>query len=175
MTVKAEDSILVGCFGDVAWVRVNGNASHLNSHLMRDFADSYVGRGGHRIVIDLENCPGMDSTFIGILTGITLNIVEIEGELEVVNANERNRKSIQKLGLEHVINIDDDGTSWERERALVADNVNRPLENNAPLSKKERAELMLEAHESLVEANSKNLCQFRDVLEYLRQDIDSTT
>lgn len=170
--MKDEDSILVGCFGDVAWVRLNGNASHLNSHLVRDFADDYVSRGGRQIVVDLENCPGMDSTFIGILTGLTMRMAEMNGKIEVVNANDRNFKSVKKLGLDELITIDRDGTSWTEERALVADNVNRPLPKKE-LSKRERAEMMLKAHETLVEANEKNYSQFRDVLEYLKKDVDA--
>ncbi len=171
--MSADGSILVGCFGDVAWIRINGSASHLNSHLVSDFAAQYMENGGRRIVVDLENCPGMDSTFIGILTGITMNLADTdEGHIEVVNANARNKCSIKKLGLQELIDIDEDDTSWPEERALVAENVTRPLPPKE-LTKLERAEIMLKAHETLVEANAKNLCQFRDVLEYLRKDVES--
>ncbi|NNE92042.1 MAG: STAS domain-containing protein [Verrucomicrobiales bacterium] len=172
--VSEEGSILVGCFEDVAWVRVNGNGSHANSHLVRDFADRCVGKGKRNIVVDLENCPGVDSTFIGILTGINLSIEESgkSGGVEVLNANERNVQAICKLGLDSVIKMDREGTSWPEERKLVAENVSKPLPATE-LDVRERAELMLEAHEALVDANEENCCRFRDVLEYLKKDLES--
>ena len=33
--------------------------------------------------------------------------------------------------------------------------------------------MMLKAHETLVEANEKNYSQFRDVVEYLKKDVDA--
>ena len=40
-----------------------------------------------------------------------------------------------------------------------------------PADKTTRAETMLEAHQDLVEANPANEAKFKDVLEYLRQDL----
>ena len=40
---------------------------------------------------------------------------------------------------------------------------------------KDQKEIVLEAHEALVEADSANEARFKDVLEYLRQDLGSET
>ena len=45
----------------------------------------------------------------------------------------------------------------------------------AGTEKKERAETMLEAHEALCEVAPENLSRFKDVLDYLKQDLDQTT
>jgi hypothetical protein len=41
--------------------------------------------------------------------------------------------------------------------------------------KKEQAETMLEAHEALCEAAPENVFRFKDVLDFLRQDLHHET
>ena len=41
--------------------------------------------------------------------------------------------------------------------------------------KKETTETMLEAHQALCDAAPENLSRFKDVLEYLKQDLHQTT
>ena len=45
-----------------------------------------------------------------------------------------------------------------------------PLVSAAP-DKVTQAQTMLEAHEACVEANEANAAKFKDVLEYLKQDL----
>jgi len=70
---------------------------------MRDFAKEMIHRGARELIVDLCNCPGMDSTFMGALAGISLWLGELgEGCLSVVNLNERNAESLCSLGLDRV-------------------------------------------------------------------------
>ena len=46
----------------------------------------------------------------------------------------------------------------------------QPLDGAAK-DKVEQAQTMLEAHEACVEANPENAAKFKDVLEYLKQDL----
>jgi len=174
VVVSLPGSILVGCFGDVAWVRVEGEASHRNSALVRDFARARMGNGSRNFVVDLENCPGMDSTFMGTLTAIAFELRRKKpepGQIQIINANQRNRHSLKKLGLQCVLDIDEDGSAWKDEKALVAENVGKPLP--APeLNRRNHTEMVKEAHEALVEANQENCSRFQDVLEYLRRDLE---
>lgn len=169
------DSILVGCFGNVAWIRVNGEASMRNSAQVRAFAERLVkGDPNQQFVVDLEHCPGMDSTFMGMLTAIVLKMSKAggKGSVEIINANDRNQKSLRKLGLNVLLDIDTTGNAWQAERELVEANVEKPLQK-VKVSKEENARLMLDAHEALVEANAKNTSQFRDVIDFLREDLTS--
>jgi len=171
--VSSIGTILVGCFGDVAWIRVNGEASLRNSSQVRDFADRMIEQHeGQRFVVDLEDCPGMDSTFMGTLTSIVLTMAKkgYPGAVEIINANDRNVTSLRKLGLTALIDLDEDGSSWSKERDLVASNVKCPL-TEATLNKTENTQLMIDAHEALVEANEKNISQFKDVIDFLRDDL----
>ncbi|MCB1076280.1 MAG: STAS domain-containing protein [Verrucomicrobiae bacterium] len=174
--MSAPGSILVGCFGDVAWIRVEGSGSHLNSDRVRDFAKRLIDEDRNHFVVDLQNCPGMDSTFMGTLTAIAQEMKRRghPGAVEILNANERNRQSLIKLGLQHLLRIDDSGSAWQQERELVAQNVTRPLPSS-DLDRQERLEMVLEAHEALIKANSENRSRFQDVLEYLHRDLESNS
>ncbi|MEX2581127.1 MAG: STAS domain-containing protein [Verrucomicrobiales bacterium] len=172
--MNTENSILVGCLGSVAWVRVNGSANHENAACIKDFLMSRFDRGWRRFVVDLQNCRGIDSTFIGMLYRLA-SLVEATGtggKVEVINPGERNENSICKLGLDNLIKIDRHGGGWEREQLLIEQNISQPLAC-PPLGKREKTELVLEAHEALVAANAENENRFCDVVEFLRQDLEA--
>src|SRR3954447_599569 len=98
-----QPSILVGTTERVIWVRVEGKGSFLNSTGLKDFAKEMINRGFREFVVDLKNCPVMDSTFMGTLAGIALRLREIgQGQLRVINLNERNRDLLANLGLDQL-------------------------------------------------------------------------
>ncbi len=166
-------TILVGCFGNVAWIRVEGKGSSRNSARLKSFTELARRKGQTRFVVDLENCEALDSTFMGTMAALALALAagEPAGALEIINATGRTRETLAHLGLDCLMSVDDDGSAWKEERIQVGQNLTKPL---APIkmSKREHAELVMEAHEALVEANEANISQFRDVLDFLRQELD---
>jgi anti-anti-sigma factor len=162
--MNATPSILVGTADRVVWVRVEGKGSFLNATGLKEFAKEMTNRGYREFVVDLQKCLLMDSTFMGTLTGMALRLRELgSGELRVVHLNERNRDLLTNLGLDQMMTLDASAPAAPQlsQHALPVD---------AP-DKQVRAETMLEAHEDLVEANPANQAKFKDVLEYLRQDL----
>lgn len=158
-------SILVGTAERVVWVRVEGKGSFLNATGLKEFAKEMTNRGFREFVVDLDHCPLMDSTFMGTLTGMALRLRELgTGELRVIHLNERNRDLLTNLGLDQLMSLDA-STS-----APVEKLAQQPLPVDAA-DKQVRAETMLEAHQDLVDANPENAAKFKDVLEYLRQDL----
>ena len=144
-------------------VRVEGKGSFLNSTGLKEFAKEMTNRGFREFFIDLKSCPVMDSTFMGTLAGIALRLREIgQGELRVVNLNERNHDLLSNLGLDQLFTISAAGAP-----PLVA---NHAL-TGVPVDKATQTETMIAAHEELVEANPENAAKFKDVLEYLKQDL----
>jgi len=166
-------TILVGCFGNVAWIRVEGKGSSRNSARLKSFTELARRKGQQHFVVDLENCEALDSTFMGTLAALALALAgeDPAGALEIINATGRTRETLAHLGLDCVMSIDDDGSAWKEERVQVGHNLAKPLPP-LELSKREQAELVMEAHEALVEANEANVSQFRDVLDFLRQELD---
>lgn len=171
--MSAPGSILVGCLGSVAWVRIDGPANQENAGQIRDFLRGRFEKGWSKFVIDLQNCIGIDSTFIGMLYRLAADVMEKDevGSVEVIHPGERNERSIRKLGLDAMIRIDRDGSSWTEEKSLVEENLKHPLCSGQE-TREERAELVLDAHEALLEANEENRSRFCDVVEYLRKDLE---
>lgn len=164
-----EAQILVGVFRDVAWVRVRGKGTFRVSPALRRFANCILEEGQDRIIVDLEECPSMDSTFMGTLTGVALMLKDRpESLFQVVNAGEKNLESLRTLGLDQVFQVDVDGSAWKDVKALVDENVNRTLAP-AHLNPEEKRRFIVEAHQALCEANRENVPQFQDVLMYLSQ------
>lgn len=163
-------AILVGLFQDVAWVRVTGKGCFQISPQLRQFAEQIVARGQLNLVVDLEDCTVMDSTFMGTITGIATRLLKA-GRFQIINANPRNLGLLRTMGLDHILDVDQSGECWKEERKLVRQNVTQPLDEIA-MSKVERTELVMEAHEALCQANAANTNRFRDVIEYLKRDLD---
>ncbi len=124
-----------------------------------------MNRGHREFIVDLKNCPVMDSTFMGTLAGMALRLREIgQGQLHVINLNERNSELLQNLGLDQLFAIESASVKGVDAKAESA------IESPAG-GRDERARTMLEAHEALVEADPENIAKFKDVLDYLKQDL----
>lgn len=125
-----------------------------------------VNRGFREFVVDLKCCPVMDSTFMGTLAGVALRLRELgQGQLRVVNLNERNNDLLANLGLDQLFTLG--GCASETLDGL-------PAQQALPaggVDKETQTRTMLEAHEAVVVANPENAAKFKDVLEYLKQDL----
>ncbi len=172
--MSACNSILVGCLGSVAWARIEGRGGHDTCGNVKRFLRDQFDAGFCRFVIDLQNCNGIDSTFIGMLYRLACDVEkkDEQGTVDVINPGERNEKAIRKLGLDSMIKIDCDGSNWHKELELIEENLKNPLCCES-LGKREHAEMILDAHEALAAANDENQSRFCDVVDYMRKDIDS--
>lgn len=164
--------VLVGQIGQLFWMRVEGKGSFQNSVQVKNCFQTMMGKGERHFVVDLERCPIMDSTFLGTLTGAALNLRESGGgEVSVLNANSRNQQLLTSLGLDHVLDVDHDGTKYCNERRQVCAVLNTCDDGMPPCPKEEQAAQVLAAHEALTQANAENAVRFRDVIEFLEQEI----
>jgi anti-sigma B factor antagonist len=162
-----QSSILVGVNGPAVWVRVEGRGSFLNSGNLKEFAQEMVTRGYREFVIDLQNCAMMDSTFMGTMAGVALRLRELgHGHLRIVHCGNRSRDLLSGLGLDQIISIQSNGSAAPQCQSLGKE---------AEPGKGEQAKTMLDAHEALCEAAPENLTRFKDVLDYLKQDLHHET
>ncbi len=113
----------------------------------------------------------MDSTFMGTMAGVALRLKELgHGHLCVVHCGQRSRDLLSGLGLDQILTIRSNGSNPPECQSLGKD----PAEP-ANATKKEQAQTMLDAHEALCEAAPENLLRFKDVLDYLKQDLHHET
>ncbi len=162
-----QSSIQVGVNGKAVWVKVEGKGNFLNSGNLKDFTREMVQRGYREFVFDLENCAMMDSTFMGTMAGVALRLKELgHGHLHVVHCGQRSRDLLTGLGLDQIFQIHSNGSGAPKCQALSGEMPPDPL-----AQKHEQAQQMLDAHQALCEAAPENFSKFKDVLEYLKQDL----
>jgi anti-anti-sigma factor len=166
-SVSLPASILVGVTGNAVYIKVRGKGSFQNSPALKEFARQMLERGHRIFAFDLRECTVMDSTFMGTLAGMALRLRESGGTLLVRNVNERNFELLRNLGLNNLFQIE---PSSEFPPG-GSTNGESPLQTENELSRSDHAACMIEAHEALVDAAPENLARFKDVLEYLKQDL----
>ncbi len=174
--MNSSTSILVGHIGRVFWLRVEGRGTFQNSLQVKHALQAVMEQGDRNLVVDLERCPMMDSTFLGTLTGASLNLLEIGGggSLTVLNANERNQQLLISLGLDHILELDIAGTTWQEERKLACEAL---ADCGSPTGacKDDQARHVLDAHQVLANVNEDNECRFRDVIQFLQKEVNPST
>jgi anti-sigma B factor antagonist len=127
-------------------------------------------RGYREFIIDLQNCAMMDSTFMGTMAGLALRLRELgQGHLHVVHCGPRSRDLLSGLGLDQIFDIHANGKEAPACSMLGAE---RDLVQER---KAEQARTILEAHEALCQAAPENFLRFKDVLDYLKQDLHHET
>ena len=167
-----DSSIQVGVRGPTVWVKVEGKGSFLNCGSLKEFAREMLDRGYREFVVDLADCAMMDSTFMGTMASVALRLKELgHGHLHIVHCGNRSQELLSGLGLDQIFDIHGNGA-----RAPECESLERSGKLQSPeVKKKEQAETMLEAHEALCEAAPENLFRFKDVLDFLRQDLHRET
>lgn len=149
------------------WVKVEGKGNFLNSGSLKEFTREMIVRGYREFVVDLESCAMMDSTFMGTMAGVALRLKELgRGHLHVVHCGERSRELLTGLGLDQIFSIHKNGAVSPQCEIL-----NQPPAPSVSAQKQQQAQQMLDAHEALCEAAPENFSRFKDVLDYLKQDL----
>ena len=153
-------------------MKVEGKGSFLNSGNFKEFARQMVERGYREFVVDLDKCAMLDSTFMGTMAGVALRLKELgQGHLRVVHCGQRSHELLSGLGLDQLFSIQANGKSAPECEPLSSESKAETPEEK----KKEQKKEMLDAHEALCEAAAENIPRFKDVLEYLKQDLDHET
>lgn len=163
-------------FDDCLWIRCTSRGSFVNSPALKSIAESYLAEGGTNIVVDLELCPGVDSTFMGTLAGLARRCMAAGGVIQIASPTERTQDAMESLGLDMLIDINPMGADWQADishrRAVLAGDVHAAEGTETVLlSERARTEHVLEAHNTLRAMNSKNDATFGYVCETLEEDL----
>ncbi|MCO5062554.1 MAG: STAS domain-containing protein [Kiritimatiellae bacterium] len=167
------DRILVAIHKQVAIIRVEGRGTFKSSAAIRDFGRSALSSGCLTIVLDMADCVGMDSTFMGTLAGIATRLRQREGgSLALLNLNERVRGLVATLGLDRLAKAYEIGATPDTLKGIAAISDSLRALETPDADQTATTRLMIEAHENLVSLSPENLPRFKDVLTYLREDLD---
>jgi anti-sigma B factor antagonist len=172
----ASKGISVGRTRDRIYVRVAGRGTFQNSQPLRSFALDMIEQGYKVFVVDLSQCQGMDSTFLGVLAGIGLRLRQ-NGHRGEIHINASNMELLQTLGLDRIFSVDacliDTGKNAPPADADFSKLPETdPEDLSKPLNKNETSDLMLEAHDDLVRCDQRNAPKFKDLTKFLREKIE---
>lgn len=162
------DRLLVACNEAQALVKPVGRATFKLAPALKRFCTSVISKGCRRLRFDMSACTTLDSTFMGVLAGVSMWPTGSAVKIEVIltGLSPRTRSMLSTLGLERVLECHNAG-----ERTVATDPDQAVDEVNPVLDKAETLETMRSAHQDLIRADSDNAARFCDVLTYLDQEI----
>ena len=138
---------------------------------MKAFGDQRISAGEKILVMDLESCSGMDSTFMGTLAGMSARLTTRgEGTLQVAEPGSRNLRSLEDLGLDNLMEINPPNAPWRGGLEEIRGRLRAPGAV-APMDMLQRKRHVLESHETLSDLSGKNAREFSNVADHLRKEI----
>ncbi|HEY9249325.1 MAG TPA: STAS domain-containing protein, partial [Rariglobus sp.] len=105
MADVTKPTFLVDATSDPVAIRIEGRASFQNSACLNDFFSELIGQGKTRFMMDFLNCTSMDSTFLGVLAGVALQLRKQtpSGSLVLCRMGARNLELVRNLGLHRLL------------------------------------------------------------------------
>jgi anti-anti-sigma regulatory factor len=167
MKASPKSAFLVNSSNTSVFILIEGKANFLNANTFKQFVDKSLSKDYSYYIIDFEHCTGMDSTFLGIIAWLGLQIKASENKsyLIVRNLNKRNKELFNNLGLQNFIST---------EESILETSSESPDQFKA-LKETERFEAIdiLNAHKNLVKARKENASLFKDLISILEDKIQS--
>lgn len=156
----------------VAVIRVEGRGSFKSSTALKEFGRAALAEGCDTAVLDMADCVGMDSTFMGTLAGFATRLRQREhGNMVLLNLNPRVRGLVATLGLDRLVAAYEPGATPDSLKSLAALSESLRTLEHAEGARDTTTRTMIEAHENLLDLTPDNLPRFKDVLTYLREDL----
>lgn len=164
-------SLSVWVADDLVCVRIEGRAACAGSVDFRRLMLALRDKGHTRFVLDLSRCQLMDSTFLGVMAWLVLQFAEarpVQGPavIELLNPSPRITGLLDNLGVAEMFPV------FAGALAVPAAAVAAPLPASAGAERAEVTRTSLEAHELLSRLDPRNAARFKDVVEFLREDLD---
>jgi anti-anti-sigma regulatory factor len=159
--------VLVGAHA--ACVRIIGRANFTSSIDLKTLVNELRQRGYDYFVLDLSECALMDSTFLGVLAGFGLKMNPMQNEqgergIELFNPSSRILDLLENLGVLHLFKVTQGAANLPGQNEAV------PVAPCSP-STEEVKRACLEAHQTLMQINPDNVARFKDVAQFLAEDL----
>jgi len=98
--VEQEDHIGVAIIGETVYLKPVGFATQHNSLGIPDFLEAMFRMGSKQVAVDLAECKGMDSTFLGVLAAAASSLSRKSGKtVAVLNCDEAAARQFKRIGL----------------------------------------------------------------------------
>lgn len=149
---------------EAVYVRAIGLGNFNNAGPLREYCEKAFNEGLRNVIVDLAQCTGLDSTFMGTLMGFMAFDAgkgQTTGQVAVtvVNATPPTMRAMSSLGLPKILHVNEKpikfpGCKLERLREGWQDKRRRTL-------------LIRDAHVALMKADKENEARFAPFVEAL--------
>jgi anti-sigma B factor antagonist len=151
-----------------ACVKIVGRANFTSSIDFRTLVSELRAKQYDYFVLDLSECVLMDSTFLGVLTGLGLQMnsgdkAPEDRAIELLNPNPRISELLENLGVLHLFKV--------TQGPLVMPDCKQSEHTCLNASKEEVTSACLEAHQTLMAVNPDNVSRFKEVTQFLASDL----
>jgi anti-anti-sigma regulatory factor len=150
-----------------ACVKIAGRANYISSPDFKTLLNELTVKGYQRFIIDLSECVLMDSTFLGVLAGFGLKMPPSDSGqqgIELFNANPRVAELLENLGVARLFKIT--GGALQ-----LPGDVKTSTPGPVSATHEEITRTCLEAHQILMAMNPENAARFKDVTQFLAEDL----
>lgn len=172
--VDRTDVIRVARNGERVVVCIVGRGSFNMAAPLKTFlADCIEKDPAVHLLFDMQACETMDSTFMGVVAGVSLKIRrQGAGEVTIVNLNPKTYALLNTLGVCRLLAAFE-ADSTPADLAQIAEQTTDFIDLAGPRADRlTNVETMLNAHRDLVRADPENRERFNDVIDYLSKDVE---
>ena len=155
MSVRLQVAVAEG----IACIKVEGPANFAAGVDFKNVVNRSCEEGGRVLLLDLTDCVNMDSTFLGILMSMTNRLDRIE----LLNPSDRITDLLDSLGVMELLIVGTGENPFDA-KLQEAESTNA--------DKRALTEASLEAHKLLMEINPDNVPKFKDVAQFLEEDLN---
>jgi anti-anti-sigma factor len=146
-------------------VKIAGRANCSSSPDFKTLLEELAQKGYRHFLIDLSECVLMDSTFLGVLAGFGMKLKPAGEEgIELYNPNTRISDLLENLGALHLFKVQNIPLQMPGEVKVCTPDSSNPTHE-------ELTRTSLEAHQTLMEVNPENVARFKDVTQFLAEDL----
>jgi anti-anti-sigma factor len=161
-------NLMVAVFDRTVCVKINGKADFSASVDLKRLIEELWQMDYRHFVFDLRDCLTMDSTFLGVLSGIALKAsdgknIQTGAPLELLNPNPRISETLENLGVADLFVIKNSSEPLTERFEPLAQSANK-----TPV---ELTRTCLEAHKTLMSIQPENIQKFKDVAQFLADDL----
>lgn len=157
------------CFVDPAVVvKLKGRANVALSVPFKALMLEALQRGRSCFALELSECLLMDSTFLGVLANFGVRFEKENPEkpqrITLISPSPKVLDLLDNLGTSHFFKV-------IQNSAPPADQFKPVASPDAPVSKEEISRTCLEAHKLLMAIDPRNVPKFKDVTQFLAEDL----
>lgn len=160
---NSHDVIEVAEHEHTAYIRIRGRATFKLANDFRDYVTRQIEQEGRGILVDLSECTTLDSTFVGMITSLTLKYRrEDAARITLFNISPHVSEILETLGLLKIL----DTVKAEHDDELAFAEIAHGSHTKINIAK-----LMLDAHQTLARIKDDNALEFKNVIDYLEKQV----